>query len=111
MPLASFYSRVDGRNADVRIYRDRVETATRKLPLWWKIVLLCCGIGFFMPSVYINRVHYEVIPLQRVTSVTVRRDTFFFSIVVIVSAGNTIELRTFTDSAHRAAHVIQNLIV
>lgn len=87
-PLMQLKSRIEGRNADVSIYADRVEWDRRRL----------------------TGKASEMIPLKSITSVTVERDGLRQKLKVICG-GNTIELRCGRGDADQAKKLLTDLML
>lgn len=96
-----FASHIDGKNAKVAIYPDRIEweregriTATRVLT------------GAALITGARKGGSTEMIPMRAVTSVTTRKDGLRNYAVSIITAGNTIDLRVSKDEAERVKAAI-----
>jgi hypothetical protein len=89
-PLMTFKSHIEGKNADVSIYADRVEWGQK--------------------SRVTRRSSSEVIPIKHVSSVTVHRDGFRQAVKVICS-GNTIDFRVGRGEAEAIKTVLVDLML
>lgn len=91
-PLKTYKSRIEGKNADVAIYRDRVEWSVTKAGR--------------------KRTHSaEMMPLKAVSSVTSKKDGLAFTKVVLVASGNTVEIRLSHAQADEAKGLLQRLML
>lgn len=104
-PILEITSHIDGKNAKVRVYPDRVEWEREKRLSAAKIAATPFTLG-------IGGIHtrkgagVEVIPMRAITSVTSRRDTAFNDVVSVVTAGNTIDMRCHRNEATRLRGLI-----
>lgn len=91
-PLMKFKSHIAGKNAEVAIFRDRIEWNVEK-------------------TVLHRNPASEIIPMKNVSSVTMARDGFRNHKVTVVTTGNTIELRTDKSEAEEAKTLLTQLML
>ncbi len=84
-PLLTFKSKIEGKNADVAIYVDRVE---------WK-----------------KRRGSEVIPVRAISSVTIEKSSFTMQQVKVICSGNTIEFRVNRAEAEQIRNVLTQVVL
>lgn len=89
-PLIKFTSHIDGKNADVEIYVDRVEWTQK--------------------SKMLRRGNHEMIPIKAISSVSQKRDGLHQAVSVICS-GNTIEFRVGKKEADTVKALLTDLIL
>ncbi len=95
-PLLEITSHVDGKNAKVRVYTDRVEWERPKHLSGGKIAAGVMTGGMSLLATGINTRKgsgVEVIPMRQITSVTQKRDTMLNDVVSVITSGNSIDLR------------------
>lgn len=102
-PIYEVTSHISGKNAQVRVYQDRVEWERGKSASKAKITagVLTLGTSLLVTGVR-TRKHagVEVIPMRSITAVASRRDSMINDMVVITTAGAAIEMRcSKTDAA------------
>ena len=97
-------SRIDGKNADVNIYNNRVEWAKEPHSTGYNItalILAVCTVGISLiwmrPS--FKTQSSEVIPASKITSIQTKKDGPVNTKVTVITSGNTIEFRTSHDKA------------
>lgn len=108
-PILEITSHIDGKNAKVRVYPDRIEWERGKTVSGGKIAagLLTAGTSLLATGVHTRKgAGVEVIPMRAITSVTSRRDTAFNDVVSVVTAGNTIDMRCHRNEATRLRGLI-----
>jgi hypothetical protein len=109
-----FKSHIEGKNADVAVYVDRIEWAKEgllgkrgKLALGAAtggLSLLKTGIGGKQQS-------SEVMPVKSMSSVTTEKDGLRFTNVKVICSGNTIDFRVSHDDAKRIKELLTSLII
>jgi hypothetical protein len=92
VPVLVFKSHIDGRNADVTVYADRIE--------WAK----ASRLGLAQKG-------SEVIPVKSISSVTTERDGLVNTKVRVICSGNTIEFRVGHAEAQRVKNGIMSLVL
>lgn len=102
--LMTFKSYTEGRNADVRIFADRIEWDRKDvLGTGGKAALGFATMGISLLKTGVRGASdSEVIPVKAISSVVVERDGFRQK-VKIVCSGNTIDFRCGKDQAERSS--------
>lgn len=91
-PIRKYKSRIEGKNADVEIFQDRVEWSVTKTGR--------------------KRSHSaEMMPIRHVSSVTSKKDGLGHTKVVLVASGNTVEFRLPHGQAEEAQDIIRRLLL
>ena len=105
LPILEIESHIEGKNAKVSVYRDRVEWERGKAVSGGKMTaaVLTLGMSAAVTGGVKSRkgAGTEVIPMRAITSVTTRRDSMMNDIVSIITPGNTIDLRCPKREAER----------
>lgn len=112
-PIHVFTSHIEGKNATVSIYSDRLEWIKPRGISGGKITagLLTGGVSLLATGVKGGKSGTEMIPIKSITSVTTKRDGLLNSKVVVVTSGNTIEFRVSHDEAAETKDVLTRLIL
>ncbi|MFE0512937.1 SHOCT domain-containing protein [Streptomyces sp. NPDC058964] len=112
-PLMTFKSHIEGKNADVAIYHDRIEWVRGRGVSGKKLTagLLTGGMSLLATGVRDGRAGSEMIPVKNVSSVVTKRDGLMFTKVVVVASGNTIDFRVPHDAAPGIKSLLTDLIL
>lgn len=108
-PLLEITSHIDGKNAKVRVYVDRVEWERGKTVSGGKVAAGVMTGGLSLLATGINTrkgAGVEMIPMRSIASVTQRRDTMLNDVVSVITAGNTIDMRCARAEAERLRRAI-----
>ena len=108
-PLLEITSHINGKNAKVRVYPDRIEWERGKQVSASKVTadVLTVGLSLLATGVKTRRgAGVEVIPMHQVTSVTQRRDTPLNAVVSVITSGSTIDMRCSRKEADRLRALI-----
>lgn len=107
-PLYQFTSHIDGKNAKVAIYEDRVEWDRARGVSGGKITagVLTAGLSVLATGVRNGKAGTEVIPIKSISSVTTKRDGLVNSFVSVITVGNTIDMRV----SHKEAAVVKQVL-
>ncbi|MFD6191054.1 SHOCT domain-containing protein [Streptomyces sp. NPDC060275] len=110
--LMTFKSHIEGKNADVTIYHDRVEWArsgmsAKKLTAGF----LTGGASLLATGVRSSKAGTEMIPVKSISSVVTKRDGLLYTKVVVVASGNTIDFRVPHDSAPAVKALLTDLVL
>ncbi|MET9353677.1 SHOCT domain-containing protein [Streptomyces sp. NPDC006617] len=110
--LMTFKSHIEGKNADVTIYPDRVEWArsgmsAKKLTAGF----LTGGASLLATGVRSSKAGTEMIPVKSISSVVTKRDGLLYTKVVVVASGNTIDFRVPHDSAPAVKALLTDLVL
>ncbi len=113
-PLLQFKSHVDGKNADVSVYVDRIEWAKEgALGTGGKLALgaMTGGLSLLKTGMKGRQQGSEMIPLKSISSVTTEKDGMRFTRVRVICSGNTIDFRVGHDEAARVKGLINSLVL
>ena len=118
VPLMEFVSNIDGKNATVCIYNDRVEylrevgVSAGKITagvLTGGMSLAVTGVGKGAYGAGGSRKHgSEVIPIKAVTSVSTRRDGLINTVISIATAGGVINMCGSRSRCSSSASVLHS---
>ena len=111
-PLMTFKSHTSGKNADVRIYVDRIEWDRKDLlSTGGKKVLGVATGGISLLKTGLQEASdSEVIPVKAISSIAVERDGFRQKVKIICS-GNTIDFRCSKDEAGQVKKLVTDLML
>lgn len=107
--LLEIESHIDGKNARVRVYPDRVEWERGKRASAAKITagVMTAGVSLLATGVNTRKgAGVEVIPMRSITSVTQKRDSMVNDVVSVITAGNTIDMRCNRKEGERLRSLI-----
>ncbi|MFF4155060.1 SHOCT domain-containing protein [Streptomyces sp. NPDC001651] len=112
-PLMTFKSHIEGKNADVAIYQDRIEWSRPRGMSAKKLTagLLTGGASLLATGVRSSDAGTEMIPVRNIASVVTKRDGLMFTKVVVVASGNNIDFRVPHDAAPRIKALLTDLIL
>lgn len=108
-PLLSFVSHIDGKNARVHVWPDRVEWDRKG---WMGagtkagLAVMTAGMSYLATGVS-RKQSTEVIPVKSITSVTTKRGMGLQTKLTVITSGNTIEMRI----AHREADEVRAVLM
>ncbi|MFJ3285490.1 SHOCT domain-containing protein [Streptomyces sp. NPDC086669] len=111
--LMTFKSHIEGKNADVAIYQDRIEWSRPRGMSAKKLTagLLTGGASLLATGVRSSDAGTEMIPVRNIASVVTKRDGLMFTKVVVVASGNNIDFRVPHDAAPRIKALLTDLIL
>lgn len=112
-PLMTFKSHIEGKNADVAIYPDRIEWSRGRGVSGKKLTagLLTGGASFLATGVRGSHAGSEMIPVKNISSVVTKRDGMLYTKVVVVASGNTIDFRVPHASAPGIKTLLTDLVL
>jgi hypothetical protein len=112
-PLMMFKSHIEGKNADVVVYADRVEWSKEGSVSKGKLALGAAtgGLSLLKTGVAGRQRGSEVIPIKSMSSVTTEKDGFRFTKVQVICSGNTIDFRVGHDEAAQIKELLTSLII
>jgi hypothetical protein len=114
-PLLSFKSHIDGKNADVAIYTDRIEwSKSGVLGTGGKLALGAAtgGLSLLKTGVSGNKSKgSEVIPVKAISSVTTKKDGLRFTSVAVICSGNAIDFRVSHGEAAGVKDLLAQLML
>jgi len=107
-PILEITSHIDGKNAKVRVYPDRVEWERPRGVSVAKVTagVMTGGLSLLATGVGRSKAGVEVIPMRSISSVASRRDTMLNDVVSITTSGNTIDLRCSKKEADQLRSAI-----
>lgn len=108
-PLMQFESHIDGRNADVRIYDDRLEYSTKRGMSMTKLTTAAMTAGASALATGLRKKGTEgttSIPTSAITSVSTERDGLRYTQVVVASPSGRVGFRV----SHGEAPAIRDLL-
>ena len=110
--LLTLKSHVDGKNADVEIFPDRIEWARAGGLSASRLTAATFTFGASLIKTGVRKGGAtEMIPVKAMTSVTSAKDGLRFYKLVVVAAGNTVEFRVDKAGAEAAKVLLTQLIL
>lgn len=112
-PFFSFTSHIDGKNAQVSVFQDRIEWIKPRGVSGGKVTagILTAGMSFLATGVKNGKSGTEMIPVKSMSSVTTSRDGFLNTKVSVITAGNTVDFRVSHGEAAQVKTVLTQLIL
>jgi hypothetical protein len=107
-------SHIQGKNAKVRVYADRVEWETGQKISVGKLALGTMTAGLSLAATGVRsrkNAGSSMIPISRINSITSKRDSMINDKVSIITAGNTIEMRCSKSDAKAFKDLVQTLML
>lgn len=107
-PLLEFTSHIDGKNAKVQVWADRVEWNWRGLMgAGAKAGLAVMTLGVSYAATGVGRKQAsETIPIKSIMSVTTKKGKGLQTIVQVITSGNTLDMRI----SHKEAELVRSTI-
>lgn len=111
-PLLTFKSKIEGKNADVLVYVDRIEweQAGRVSLTRLSGAALTMGATARKSGLRTGKRGTEMIPIKSISSVTAEREGLLHNVKVICS-GNSIDFRVRRDDADNIKAMITQLVL
>lgn len=109
-PLYAFVSHIDGKNARVEIWPDRLEWE-RKAVSGGKVALGVMTMGLSVIGTGLRGKNTEMIPIKQITSVTAKKGMGFNTEMLVNTAGGRMAFRVSHREAETAKDLIQRLMV
>lgn len=113
-PLLTFKSHIEGKNADVHVYADRIEWAKEgHLGRGAKLALGAATLGTSLLKTGVGGKTQgtEMIPIKSISSVTTSKDGLRFMKVSAICSGNTIDFRVSSGEAQRVKDLLTSLVL
>ncbi|MFE4950159.1 DUF2510 domain-containing protein [Leifsonia sp. NPDC056665] len=112
VPLYEIVSHIDGKNAKVKLWPDRIEWERGRGVSGGKITagVLTGGLSLLATGVKGGKDAYEMLPINQVTSVSNRKDGMLYHLVEVQTAGGTVGFRVNRDDAAAFRQAILNLM-
>jgi ribosomal protein L24E len=111
--LLRFKSHINGKNADVAIYPDRVEWVMARGVSGGKITagILTGGASMLVTGVRNGKAGSEMIPMKSITGVSTKRDGMINTIVTVTSSSAAIGFRVSHKEAEQMRQLLNQLIL
>lgn len=111
-PLLSFTSHIDGKNANVQVWVDRVEWNWRgMMGAGAKAGLAVMTLGVSYAATGVTRKQAsETIPIKSITSVTTKKGKGLQTVLQVITSGNTLDMRVSHKEAEQVRATINQLI-
>ena len=111
-PLMTFKSHVDGKNADVAIYVDRIEWAQPGAVSLTRMATGAATAGLSLLKTGVRKGgSAEMMPVKSISSVTAGKDGLRFYKVVVIATGNTVEFRVDKKDGEAAKALLTQLVL
>lgn len=113
LPIYTFTSHVQGKNAQVSIFEDRIEWVVARGVSGAKVTagVLTGGLSMLATGVKNGKAASEMIPVKAMTSVTTKRDGMLNSKVSVITAGNTVDFRVSHAEAATVMDALTKLML
>jgi len=111
--LFTFTSHIDGKNARVSVFQDRIEWVKPRGVSGGKLAagLMTAGMSLLATGVKNGKSGTEMIPVKSMSSVTTSRDGLLNTKVSVVTSGNTVDFRVSHAEAAQVQSVLTELIL
>lgn len=111
--LHQFTSHINGKNAVVTIYPDRIEWLKPRGVSGGKITagIMTGGLSMLATGVKNGKSGTEMIPIKAMSSVTTRRDGMMNSFVSVITTGNTVDFRVSHKEAATVKETLTRLML
>ncbi len=112
-PLLEFTSHIQGKNAVVTVWPDRIEWLQPKSVSGGKVTagILTGGLSMLATGVKGGKTGTEMIPVKSISSVTTKKDGISNTLVSVITSGNTIDFRVSHKEAAELKQVLTRLIL
>jgi hypothetical protein len=109
----TFTSHIDGKNAKVSVFSDRIEWMRPRGVSGGKLTAgaLTLGMSFLATGFKNGKSGTEMIPVKSMSSVTTSRDGFINTKVSVITSGNTVDFRVSHAEAAQVKSVLTQLIL
>ncbi|MBT2484272.1 DUF2510 domain-containing protein [Microbacterium sp. ISL-108] len=111
--LLRFKSHIDGKNADVVIFPDRIEWLMARGVSGAKVTagVLTAGLSVFATGVKNGKAGSQMIPMKSITGVSTKRDGIINTIVTVTSSSSAIGFRVSHKEAEQMRQLLNQLIL
>lgn len=111
--LLKFKSHINGKNADVAIYPDRIEWKMARGVSGGKVTagVLTAGLSVLATGVRNGKAGSEMIPMKSITGVSTKRDGIINTIVTVTSSSSAIGFRVSHKEAEQMRQLLNQLIL
>ncbi len=111
-PLLTFTSHIQGKNAKVEIYADRIEwSLNRSVIAGVTAASLTMGVSLLKTGIPGGNRGTEMIPVKSITGVNTKRDGMLNTIVSVITSGDTINFRVSHAEAGKVRDVLNQLVL
>jgi hypothetical protein len=112
VPLYEVVSHIDGKNAKVKLWPDRIEWERGRGVSAGKITagFFTLGTSLLATGVKGGKDAYDMLPINQITSVSNRKDGMLYHLVEVQTAGGTVGFRVNRDDAAKFRQAILNLM-
>ncbi len=109
-PLYSFTSHIDGKNAKVEIWPDRIEWE-RKAVSGGKVALGLITLGASTLVTGVRGKNTDMIPIRSVSAITSKKGLGLNTVVIVATAAGAVEFRTSHKEAEQVKTLVQRLML
>lgn len=111
--LLKFKSHINGKNADVAIYADRIEWLMARGVSGAKVTagVLTAGLSMLATGVKNGKAGTEMIPMKSITGVSTKRDGMINTVVTVTSSSSAIGFRVSHKEAEQMRNLLNQLIL
>lgn len=105
-PLYTFTSHINGKNAKVAIWPDRVDWSRGGLSGGKILAAGLTGGASLLVTGGVKKASSEMIPIKSITSVTSKKGALNNTVVSVITSGNTIDFRV----SHKEAAIVKDTL-
>lgn len=111
--LLKFKSHINGKNADVAIFPDRIEWLMARGVSGAKVTagVLTAGLSMLATGVKNGKAGTEMIPMKSITGVSTKRDGMINTVVTVTSSSSAIGFRVSHKEAEQMRQLLNQLIL
>lgn len=111
-PVFEFTSHIAGKNAKVRVFRDRIEWDRKSvLGTGGKAALAAVTLGTsYLATGVTGKRDTEMIPIKSISSITTKKG-MLNTLITFVTTGNTIEMNVSHSEAAKVKDLVQTLML
>jgi len=109
-PLYAFVSHIDGKNARVEVFQDRIEWE-RKAVSGGKVAAGILTMGMSAVFTGVRGKNTDMVPIRMVSGVTSKKGAGLNTVVRIATAGGQLEFRTGHKEAEQVKQLVQRLML
>jgi hypothetical protein len=112
-PLHTFTSHIDGKNAKVTIFNDRIEWGLARGVSGGKLTagLLTGGASLLLTGFKNGKSGSEMIPVKSISSVSTKRDGMLNTLISVIASGASIDFRVSHSEASQIRDILNRLIL
>lgn len=110
-PMLEFTSHIAGKNAKVRVFKDRIEWERKGMSTKAKGILAASTAGMsYLATGFTGKQDVEMIPIKNVSSITSKKGVVNTQ-VSIITTGNTLDMNISHKEAALLKDLVQNLML